>query len=158
MLLDKTLFSHWSYHSYSLLYWECFHLTYTPCQCMHLLVTQFPAFADTAAACPLLSGHNFHHTAAAFDSEKQQEKQSWIWLSGISETVSTLLFDVKITCCKSHGRKSTVSTRTTVLFLSTVCFARWTLILETDRPLQEMFLPAFKLYLQKCHQAILKPH
>lgn len=51
-------------------------LHYTPCQCMRLLATQFPAFADTAAACPLLSGHNDPRTAAAFDSEKQQEKQS----------------------------------------------------------------------------------
>lgn len=39
---------------------------------MHLLATQFPAFADTAAACPLLSVHNVPHTAAAFDSENSK--------------------------------------------------------------------------------------
>lgn len=43
-----------------------------PCQCTHLLVRQFPVFAGTAAACPLLSGHNVPHTAPAFDSENSK--------------------------------------------------------------------------------------
>lgn len=72
---------------------------------MHLLVTHSPAFADTAAACPLLSGHNVPRTAAAFDSEIQQDKQSRNQLSGISKTVLTLLFNVKIARCQCHGVK-----------------------------------------------------
>lgn len=45
---------------------------YTPRQCMHLLVTQLPAFADTAAACPPLSGHTDPRTAAASDSKNSR--------------------------------------------------------------------------------------
>lgn len=46
-------------------------MKHTPCQCRYLQVTQSPVHADSAAACPLLSGHNVHHTAPPFDSEKQ---------------------------------------------------------------------------------------
>lgn len=47
-------------------------IKYRPYQWKYLLVTQSPAHVDSAAACPLLSGHNVHHTASPSVSERQK--------------------------------------------------------------------------------------
>lgn len=107
---------------------HCYIEQVLPCQCMHLLVRQFPVFAGTAAACPLLSGHNVPHTAPAFDSENSNSVINFLELFGHCYLIFELCV-AKVTDSKYSVNKKGKIKFTTVLF----CLF-WTMNFNTGDP------------------------